>query len=117
VVLVGDAAATSDPTYGQGLSFAIRAARVLRDELTNTSDWDAAGHRYVEQHQQSFHACHAVEGWIRTLFQDPSPQAAALRTRSLPLITKDPTRVPDHIFSGPDLPVNEQVRARFFGEC
>jgi len=117
VVLVGDAAATSDPTYGQGLSFALHAARVLRDELTSNSDWEAAGHRYAEQHQRSFHACHVVEGWLRTLFQDPSLEAAALRTRAMPLLAEDPTRVPDHIFSGPDLPLNEQVRARFFGEC
>jgi menaquinone-9 beta-reductase len=117
VVLVGDAAATTDPTYGQGLSFALRAARVLRDELTDNCDWKAAAHRYAEQHQRSFHACHAVERWVRTLFQDPSPEAAALRARAMPLIAEDPTRVPDHIFSGPDLPLNEQVRARFFGEC
>jgi menaquinone-9 beta-reductase len=117
VVLVGDAAATSDPTFGQGLSFAMHAARVLRDELTNNSDWEVAGHRYAEQHQQSFHACHVVEGWVRTLFQDPSPEATALRTKIMPLIAEDPTRVPDHIFSGPGLPLNEQVRARFFGEC
>jgi hypothetical protein len=35
----------------------------------------------------------------------------------MPLIAEDPTRVPDHILSGPGLPSNEQVRARFFGEC
>jgi len=58
-----------------------------------------------------------VEGWSRTLFQDPSPEAAALRARAMPLIAEDPRRIPDHIFSGPDLPLNEQVRARFFGEC
>jgi menaquinone-9 beta-reductase len=116
VVLVGDAAATTDPTYGQGLSFALRAARVLRDELTNNSDWETAGRHYAEQHRQSFQTCHAVEGWIRTLFQDPSPEAAELRTRTMPLIAEDPTRVPDHIFSGPDLPLNDQVRARLFGE-
>jgi 2-polyprenyl-6-methoxyphenol hydroxylase-like FAD-dependent oxidoreductase len=117
VALVGDAAATTDPTYGQGLSFALRAARVLRDELTKSSDWEAAGHRYAEQHQRSFRACHMVEGWVRTLFQDPSPEAAALRARAMPRIAEDPTRVPDHIFSGPDLPLNEHVRARLFGEC
>jgi len=117
VALLGDAAATTDPTYGQGLSFAVRGARVLRDELTNNSDWDAAGHRYAEQHQRSFHACHEVEKWVRTLFQDTSPEAAASRAKALPRIAEDPTRVPDHIFSGPDLPFDEQVRARFFGEC
>jgi 2-polyprenyl-6-methoxyphenol hydroxylase-like FAD-dependent oxidoreductase len=117
VALVGDAAATTDPTFGQGLSFALRAARVLRDELTNNSDWDAAGHRYAEQHQRSFHASHRVEGWFRTIFQDPSPEAVALRARAMNRIAEDLTRVPDHIYSGPDLPLNEQVRARFFGEC
>jgi len=117
VALVGDAAATTDPTYGQGLSFAMRAARVLRDELTKDSDWEAAGHRYADQHQRDFQACHTVEAWYRTLFQDPSPELAALRARAMPLIAGDPTRVPDHILSGPDLPCNEEVRARFFGEC
>jgi menaquinone-9 beta-reductase len=117
VALVGDAAATTDPTYGQGLSFALRAARVLRDELITNSNWDAAGHRYADQHQRSFLACHTVEGWYRAVFQDPSPESAALRAKAMPLIAEDPTRVPDHILSGPDLPLNETVRARFFGEC
>jgi 2-polyprenyl-6-methoxyphenol hydroxylase-like FAD-dependent oxidoreductase len=117
VALLGDAAATTDPTYGQGLSFALRGARVLRDELANNSDWDAAGHRYAEPHRRSFHSCHEVEKWVRTLFQDTSQDAAALRAKALPRIAEDPTRVPDHIFSGPDLPFDEGVRARFFGEC
>lgn len=117
VALVGDAAATTDPTYGQGLSFALRAARVLRDELTDNSDWDAAGHRYADQHQRSFRACHTVEGWFRTIFQDPSPESAALRAKTMPLIAEDPTRVPDHIMSGPELPLDEHVRARLFAEC
>jgi menaquinone-9 beta-reductase len=58
-----------------------------------------------------------VEKWVRTLFQDTSPEASAMRARALPRIAEDPTRVPDHIFSGPDLPFDEHVRARFFGEC
>lgn len=36
VALLGDAAATTDPTFGQGLSLALRDARVLRDELCGT---------------------------------------------------------------------------------
>jgi hypothetical protein len=35
----------------------------------------------------------------------------------MPLIAQDLTRVPDHLYSGPDLPVNDNVRARLFGEC
>lgn len=117
VALIGDAAATTDPVFGQGLSFSLRAARVLRDELTNNSDWTAAGNSYADQYQRDFRSCHAVEGWFRTLLQDPSPELAELRARAMPKIAEDPTRVPDHIFSGPDLPAGEQVRARFFGEC
>ncbi len=117
VALVGDAAATTDPTFGQGLSFALRAARVLRDELTSNSEWNVAGRHYAELHRLSFHACHEVEGWMRTLFQDPSPESTGLRAKIMPMIAEDPTRVPDHILSGPDLPLNAQVRSRFFGEC
>ena len=117
VVLVGDAAATTDPTFGQGLSLALRDARTLRDELSKDSDWAAAASRYAEQRRVYFRTCHTVEGWFRTLFQDPSPEAAALRAKAMPLIAQDPTRVPDHVNSGLDLPLNEQVRARMFGEC
>jgi hypothetical protein len=35
----------------------------------------------------------------------------------MPLITEDPLRVPDHLFSGPEMPVDDSVRARFYGEC
>jgi 2-polyprenyl-6-methoxyphenol hydroxylase-like FAD-dependent oxidoreductase len=117
VALIGDAAATSDPTFGQGLSLALRDARVLRDELSQNSDWSVAGNRYAERHGRYFRNCLIVEGWLRTLFQDPSPKAASLREKAMPLIAQDPTRVPDHLFSGPDLPVNDNVRARLFGEC
>jgi len=116
VALIGDAAGTSDPSFGQGLNLTLRDVRILRDELSRNPDWDAAGHRYAEQHGEYFKNCHTVEGWLRTLFQDPSPAAAAARQRAMPLIGQDPTRVPDHLFSGPDLPVSESVRARFFGE-
>jgi len=117
VVLVGDAAATTDPTFGQGLSLALRDARTLRDELSKDSDWAAAASRYADRRRVYFRTCHTVEGWFRTLFQDPSPEAAAVRAKAMPLIAEDPTRVPDHINSGLDLPLNEQVRARMFGEC
>lgn len=117
VALTGDAAGTSDPLFGQGLALALRGVRVLRDELSRNSDWSIAGDRYAEQHCRYFADCRTVEGWFRTVFQDPSPKADLIRKRAMPLLTEDPTRVPDHLFSGPDLPVNEGVRARFFGEC
>jgi len=116
VALIGDAAATSDPTFGQGLSLALRAARVLRDQLLANSDWDDAGHAYAEQHEAYFHNCHTSTVWFRQVFQEQSPEAALRRQKSLPLIAQDLTRVPDHIFSGPEMPLNDSVRSRFFGE-
>jgi 2-polyprenyl-6-methoxyphenol hydroxylase-like FAD-dependent oxidoreductase len=116
VALIGDAAATSDPSFGQGMGTTLRDARVLRDALLRTPDWDKAGNEYAREHDRYFLNCHKVCGWLRTLFQDPSPEAGALRQRAMPRIAEDLTRVPDHLFSGPDLPADEAVRARLFGE-
>jgi menaquinone-9 beta-reductase len=117
VALVGDAAATSDPSFGQGMGTALRDVRVLRDALLANADWDAAGHAYAREHDGYFQNSHTVCGWLRTLFQDPRAEARALRQRAMPRIAEDATRVPDHLFSGPDLPADEGVRARLFGEC
>ncbi len=116
VALIGDAAGTSDPTFGQGMATTLRDARVLRDALIIHSDWDEAGHEYARQHDGYFQTSRKVCGWLRTLFQDPSPAAQALRDGAMPKIAEDLTRVPDHLFSGPDLPADETVRARLFGE-
>jgi len=117
VTLIGDAAATSDPSFGQGMGTALRDARVLRDALLANLDWDKAGDEYARAHAGYFENTHKVCGWLRTLLQDPSAQAAALRQRAMPRIAEDLTRVPDHLFSGPDLPADEEVRARLFGEA
>ncbi len=116
ITLIGDAASTSDPSFGQGMSLTLRDVRVLRDELLRNSDWDQAGHRYAEQHDVYFHNCHTATVWFRQVFQEQSPEAALRRQRALPLIAEDLTRVPDHIFSGPEMPVDDSVRSRFFGE-
>ena len=116
VALIGDAAATSDPSFGQGMGFALRDARTLRDYLLRESDWDRAGHLFAEDHDAAYRNCHAVSCWFRTVFQEQTPEASSIRQRALPLIMQDPTRVPDHLFSGPQLPADDSVRARFFGE-
>jgi len=94
-----------------------RDARVLRDALIAHPDWDRAGHSYAEMHDIYFRRCHAATRMFRTVFQEQTPEAQAIRQRALPLIEADPTRVPDHLFGGPELPVDDGVRARFFGEC
>jgi hypothetical protein len=59
---------------------------------------------------------HRVEGWWSEMFFATGPAGEARRARMFPLIAQDPTRVPDHLTSGPDLPADETVRRRFFGE-
>lgn len=116
VALVGDAAASNDPSWGQGLALALRDARVLSDELLSNHDWVAAGERYAARHDQHYGTIRTVSGWFYDVFQRLGPEAEARRARALPLIVQDPTRVPDVLYSGPDLPVDANVRGRFFGE-
>jgi 2-polyprenyl-6-methoxyphenol hydroxylase-like FAD-dependent oxidoreductase len=116
VALLGDAAATSDPTDGQGMSTALRSVRVLRDALLRHSDWDQAGNEYAREHDRYFQIVHTVSGWFRTLFQDTTAEAQAARQKAMPKIAEDLMRVPDHLFSGPDLPLDETVRARLFAD-
>jgi 2-polyprenyl-6-methoxyphenol hydroxylase-like FAD-dependent oxidoreductase len=117
IVLLGDAAASSDPTYGQGQALTLRDVRVLRDHLVSQSDWNAAGHAYAAEHDRYYAALHKGENWFTTVFfKGGGPKADAIRERALPLIAADPTRVPDFLYSGPEVPLDEAARRRFFGE-
>ncbi len=116
VVLIGDAASSSDPSWGQGLSLTLRDVRVLRDCLLEADDWDAACHEYARRHDRHYGVIHAVMAALRRMFMESGDEADALRARALPLIAADPMRVPDHIMSGPDLPWGEDVRRVFFAD-
>jgi 2-polyprenyl-6-methoxyphenol hydroxylase-like FAD-dependent oxidoreductase len=117
IVLIGDAAGASDPTWGQGLSLTIRDVRELSEHLIAGDDWDLAAHRYAEAHDLYFQINLRVDGWNFDLFLGEGPDADRLRARAFPLLAAEPERIPDHGFSGLDLPADEQVRRRFFGEA
>jgi menaquinone-9 beta-reductase len=116
VALIGDGAAASDPTWGQGLSLTLRDSRVLRDELLGTDDWEAAGHAYATEHDRYAGVNRTVNLWFTEFHMETGPQADARRARAMPLIAADPSRQPDAGFSGPDIAVNEAVKRRFFAE-
>lgn len=116
LALIGDAAGSTDPTWGQGLSLTMRDARVLAECLDGPNDFDAAGHAYSKAHDAYLHTVLTVEDWLFEMYFALGPEADAKRARALPLIAADPTRVPDHSLSGPDLPFDDSVRRCFFGE-
>jgi 2-polyprenyl-6-methoxyphenol hydroxylase-like FAD-dependent oxidoreductase len=116
VALLGDAAAASDPTWGQGLSLTLRDARVLRDCLLASGNWEAAGHAYATEHDRYTDVNRIVNLWFTEFYMETGPRADARRARALPLIAQDPTRQPDTAYSGPDHPVNEALKKRFFAE-
>lgn len=115
VALIGDAAAASDPSWGQGLSLTLRDARELRDQLLKHDDWDAAGHAYATEHDRYYATLHAVEDCFTKLFMEVGAAAEARRQRALPRMIEDPTRMPDIFMSGPDQTFDEEALWRFLG--
>jgi 2-polyprenyl-6-methoxyphenol hydroxylase-like FAD-dependent oxidoreductase len=116
VVLIGDAAAVSDPCFGCGMSLTLRDARVLRDQLLAATDWDAAAHAYADAHDRYYGASRTITQWMRELYYERGPDADARRARALPRLAREPDRAPDIVGAGPDTATDLAARRRFFGE-
>ena len=117
VALIGDAAAQSDQTWGQGIAMTFRDARILRDALLGNDDWSSAGDSYADEHDRQFEVLHTVEGWFTGLFMEPGAEADARRAKALPQIAMDQSWMHDAFFSGPDsAPADDAARRRLFGE-
>jgi 2-polyprenyl-6-methoxyphenol hydroxylase-like FAD-dependent oxidoreductase len=116
VVLIGDAASTSDPTWGQGMSLTFFDARSLSEKLLAGDDWDAAGHAYAAEHDSCWQVIRDTDTWMTDMFLEIGAEADERRARALPLILQDPTRVPDAGVCGPECLADEHTRRRFFGE-
>lgn len=101
VALVGDAAAATDPNWGQGLSLTLRDVRELRDQLLSGADPDTAGHAYADAHDQYYTKLKTIEDTITDLFFEPGQDADARRGRVLPRLAEV---VPEMALlqSGPD---------------
>ena len=110
VARVGDAAASSDPAWGEGLSLTMQDVRVLRDKLLGHDDWDAAGHAYAEEHDRHYGAIHTVARLLTEFFLTTGPEANARRERAFPLIAEDGTRIPDLFALGPERGSDHKIR-------
>ena len=81
VVLIGDAATQTDPSFGQGLSLTLRDVRVLRDALLGTDDWEAAGEAYAAEHHRYVEVSHSIQTWMSELLLEAGDEADARRRR------------------------------------
>jgi menaquinone-9 beta-reductase len=116
VVLIGDAAAATDPAWGRGLSRVLRDVRLLRDRLVAESDWQHAAGAYAGDHDDFYGRMRRLEAMETTLLFERGEEADRRRKRAFELFAQDPSRAPDSIGLGPEAPSDEMARARYFGE-
>lgn len=116
VVLIGDAAAATDPDWGTGLSLTLLDVLTLRDSLCSASDWDAAIRQYSLQHDRYYGALHTVTRWYADLLWSTGQEAEERRKRVLPSLLTQPRGIPDVIGLGPESPIDARARRLFFGE-
>jgi 2-polyprenyl-6-methoxyphenol hydroxylase-like FAD-dependent oxidoreductase len=116
VILIGDAAGVSDPTFGCGLSLVLRDVRVLSNLLLTETDWDAAAHAYAEEHDRYFGSIHRQCNWMVELLYEPGPVAAERRERAFARLAEDSSRGPDIAGLGPESPSDDAAYQNLFGE-
>jgi hypothetical protein len=101
VVLIGDAAASSNPSWGCGLSLTLLDVEHLAKALCASNDWSVALGRYAEEHDEYSSALRRILGWMTELTWTPGPEADKRRARVFPPMLSDPRGFPDSIGLGP----------------
>ncbi len=109
VVLVGDAAGASDPSWGSGLSRTLRDVRLLRDVLVSVTDWPAAADEYAGQHDEFWEPLRDVERLSAKALMSVGPDGASRRGRALEILDGVPEL---EIWTyGPEAHCDDAVRA------
>ncbi|MGE3073609.1 MAG: FAD-dependent oxidoreductase [Dehalococcoidia bacterium] len=116
LVLVGDAAGISDPTWGMGMSLALRDAHLLTEALLGASGWTNAIHRFAEQHDRDYGTVVTAENWQSDLQLQNNPEANRRRKHAMRLWSKESDRMVDLPGLGPRVDISEAARRRFYGE-
>ncbi|MFC8247969.1 NAD(P)/FAD-dependent oxidoreductase [Streptomyces chartreusis] len=103
-VLVGDAAGWSDPVIGQGLSIALRDARMVRDCLRTSATWAPADlEPYAREREVRMHRL-LISGSVRTTMNMTfTPQGMARRKAYAEVWPTDPVLAGSRLatFKGP----------------
>ncbi len=109
VVLVGDAAGASDPSWGSGLSRTLRDVRLLRDVLVSVPDWPRAADEYAGQHDEFWERLRDIERLTTKALMSVGPDGASRRGRAFELFERFPEL---EIWTyGPEAHCDDAVRA------
>jgi 2-polyprenyl-6-methoxyphenol hydroxylase-like FAD-dependent oxidoreductase len=115
VVLIGDAAAVSDPVWGNGLSKSLRDVRLLRDRLLNDRDWPRAAMAYAGDHIEFFQRLRRAERLNATLLFSMGDAAEERRVRAFTLMAKHPELNLDVPGLGPEARYSEYLEKTLLG--
>jgi 2-polyprenyl-6-methoxyphenol hydroxylase-like FAD-dependent oxidoreductase len=115
-VLIGDAAAASDPVWGNGLSRTLRDVRLLRDRLLESTNWTSAADAYATDHNDFFQRLRRAERLNATLHFTRGDACETRRQRAYALMDKYPELNPDVSGLGPEARCNDNVIERLLGE-
>jgi 2-polyprenyl-6-methoxyphenol hydroxylase-like FAD-dependent oxidoreductase len=114
-VLIGDAAAASDPVWGNGLSRTLRDVRLLRDHLLESKNWSRAAEAYSADHDDSFQRLRRAERFNATLHFSMGEKAESRRQRAYELMNRHPELNPDVSGLGPEARCNDQTIKTLLG--
>jgi 2-polyprenyl-6-methoxyphenol hydroxylase-like FAD-dependent oxidoreductase len=119
IVLIGDAAGSSDPTHGLGTSLLFRDARELSELLVGERNWEVATAEFARRRAAYYSAVRALDIWYAQLFSEVGLEADNRRERHARAREIDPTLGGFALLEeiGPDgLIADEAARRHFFGE-
>ena len=120
VVLIGDAAMATDPSFGCGLSLVFRDARELRDLLLDGNEWQSAIEEFARRHTAYAQSVRCLTLWNSSLWFAEGPDALARRERFQLARQRDPDGAGYarliHAGPGDGLPTDEAMRRRWLGE-
>lgn len=120
IVLIGDAALATDPSFGCGLSLVFRDVRELRDCLLDCDDWQLAIKEFARRHLAYAWPIRCYTIWTSSLRYSTDPGVVERRERFMRARQLDPdgggyARI-IHAGPGDGLTTDERMRRRWLGE-
>ena len=110
--LVGDAASTTDPVWGNGLSRTLRDVRLMRDRLLDDSNWTSAARAYAHDHTDFYHRLRLAEQLNATIYFTMGDAGEARRQRVSTLMKEQPELGLDLDGLGPECGYSDELAAR-----